>query len=90
MKVKLLKKIRSRIVSVDFYGKIYADIEYYDKHDDIECYRVFDKGQLLYVIRDMFGDFFANVVERRNKKANFRRAKKKLNYPVKYSWEENK
>lgn len=90
MKTKLLKKIRSRIVSVDFYNKSYADIKFYDKHDDVECFRIFGKGQLLNVIRFMFGAYLANSVEDKNYETSLKRRKKKVNQPIKYSWKEDK
>lgn len=85
MKTKLLRKLRTRIISVDFYNKIYADIKYYDKHDDVESYRIFGKRDLLYLIRSMFGAYLANHVEDKNYKTNLKRRKEKLSSPV-YKW----
>lgn len=86
MKTKLLRKIRTRIVSVAFYNKIYAVIEYYDKHDNVEHYRIFGKRDLLYIIRSMFGDYVANSIEGKNYETILKRRKKIVNSPIKYTW----
>lgn len=90
MKVKLLKKIRSRIVSVEFCNKIYANIEFYNRNDEFWSYSVFGKRDLLFLIRRMFGGFFADAVERKNNRTSLKRLKKKINSAIKYSWEEDK
>ena len=90
MKVKLLKKIRSRIVSVEFCDNIYVDVKYYGRSNKLVRYRIYCKEQLLDVIRDMFGNHFAKHVESKDKSASLERLKKKPNSPIKYSWEENK
>lgn len=90
MKVKLLRKIRSRIVSVEFCGKCYVDVKYYDISSKLVRYRIYNKMQLLDVIRNMFGRHFAKHVESKDKSANLKRLKKMLNSPIKYSWKEDK
>lgn len=90
MKVKLLRKIRSRIVSVEFCNKRYAIIGYYDRNYEFSCHSVSGKGQILLLIRYMFGGHFANDVEQKNNQASLKRLEKTLNSPIKYRWEENK
>lgn len=65
MKTKLLRKIRSRIISVEFCGNIYADITYLDRDNEIKNYCTYGKGNLLTIIRNMFGNHFMRTIYRK-------------------------
>lgn len=87
MKTKLLRKMRSRITEIEFCNKKYAVIHYYNEDDKLDRDSVFSKKDILIIIRRMFGDWRADIIEAINHRTHLKRIKKRKNSSIKYNWE---